>query len=352
MHNNMENNKKFKYIVLILFLIISLLSNAFFYLESNSAKKELNISKKREIEKSEEVESYLNEVESYQEELITLNEKLESLNEVVEKSKETEKETVKEAENDKQDISDLSFDTPKPVGKDYEYSAKEIRKLSETSSYKGKKIAFLTFDDGPNHEITPGVLDVLKTKGAHATFFMVGKRIGPGTADIVKRVIDEGHAIATHSFSHDYDYLYPDRNPNPDAIIEEHRRSIRALKDILGESFDSKVFRYPGGHLSWEQDGLERTDKALIDEGVVWIDWNTMNGDAQIEYSDNPNEVIRPTNVEEAVNNFDKSSVLTANPDIAIILMHDAPDKHLTLQSLPALIDHLIELGYEFGTLI
>lgn len=343
----MENNKNGKSVVLILFLIIALLSTFFFFLESTSAKKELEMLRNKQLEKSEEVESY-------QEQVKELTKKVESLNEVVKKSKETEEisDDNSKGEISNEDNMEIAVETPKPVGKDYEYSAKEIRKLSETSGYKGKKIAFLTFDDGPNHEITPGVLDVLKSKGVHATFFMVGNRIGPETADVVQRVFAEGHSIATHSFSHDYDYLYPDRNPNPDAVIEEYHKSMRALKDILGEDFESKVFRYPGGHLSWREEGLERTDEALANEGVVWIDWNTMNGDAQMEWSDNPNEVIRPTNVEEAVHNFDKSTVFTSNPDIAVVLMHDAADKDLTLEALPYLIDHLKEQGYEFGTLL
>lgn len=343
MNDNVENKRNTKSIILILLLIISLISTAFFFLESTSAKKEIQLLKNKEDEK-------IKESESYKEQVNDLSKKVESLNEVIEKLKETETETQDEPEESDKD-SEISHSTPIPVGKDYEYSAKEIRELSEASNYNGKKIAFLTFDDGPNHEITPGVLDVLKSEGVHATFFMVGNSIGSNTADIIKRVVDEGHSVATHSYSHDYDYLYPNRNPNPDAVIEEYNKSISALKNILGDNFDTKVFRYPGGHLSWNQDGLEKTDAALEKLGVTWIDWNTMNGDAQMESSDNPIEVIRPTNVSEAVNNFDKSTRFTSNPDIAVVLMHDAPDKHLTLESLPALIDHLRDLGYEFGTL-
>lgn len=343
MNDNVENKRNTKFIILILLLIISLISTAFFFLESISAKKEIQLLKNKEDEK-------IKESESYKEQVNDLSKKVESLNEVIEKLKGTETETQDEPEESDKD-SEISHSTPTPVGKDYEYSAKEIRELSEASNYNGKKIAFLTFDDGPNHEITPGVLDVLKSEGIHATFFMVGNSIGSDTADIIKRVVDEGHSVATHSYSHDYDYLYPNRNPNPDAVIEEYNQSISALKNILGDNFDTKVFRYPGGHLSWNQDGLEKTDAALEKLGVTWIDWNTMNGDAQMESSDNPIEVIRPTNISEAVNNFDKSTRFTSNPDIAVVLMHDAPDKHLTLESLPALIDHLRDLGYEFGTL-
>ncbi len=341
--DNIEKNKNGKTVLLILFIIIGLLISAFFFLDSISAKKEIKMLKDRESKKEMKAESY-------KEEINNLTEKIESLNEVIENSKGNKKETEKETDHNNK--AEVGVETPKPIGRDYEYSVEEIRELSETQGYKGKKIAFLTFDDGPNHEITPGVLDVLKSKGVHATFFMVGNKIGPETADVIHRVVDEGHSIATHSYTHDYDYLYPNRNPNPDAVLEEYHESMKALKGVLGNNFETRVFRYPGGHLSWNQDGLEKTDKALLDEGVVWIDWNTMNGDAQMEYSDNPNEVIRPTNVQEAVNNFDKSTIFTANPDIAVILMHDAADKYLTLDALPALIDHLIELGYEFGTLI
>lgn len=349
MDDNMEKNKNGKSVILILLLIVAFLSAAFFFLDSTSAKKEINLLKEKESKKDMEVESY-------EEQIKNLNAKVESLTEAFEKAKETKKENNDNSNDNKdtntEENSDVSTETPKPIGRNYEYSVKEIRDLSENSNYKGKKIAFLTFDDGPNHEITPGVLDVLKSKGVHATFFMVGKSIGPDTADIIHRVVDEGHAIATHSFSHDYDYLYPDRNPNPDAVLEEYHKTMKELKAVLGNDFKTRVFRYPGGHLSWNDEGLKLSDKALLDEGVIWIDWNSMNGDAQMESSDNPNEVIRPTNVEEAVHNFDKSLIFTSNPDIAVILMHDASDKHLTLEALPKLIDHLIELGYEFGTLI
>ena len=73
-----------------------------------------------------------------------------------------------------------------------------------------------------------------------------------------------------------------------------------------------------------------------------------MTGDAQPENA-GPNDISRPTNTEEVISNFEKSKTYTANPDIAVILMHDASDKDLTASSLGALIDHLKETGYKFG---
>ena len=69
---------------------------------------------------------------------------------------------------------------------------------------KGKtdeRLITLTFDDGPNKEMTPKVLDVLKENNIKATFFLIGKNVEQHP-DIVKRIIDEGHIIANHTYSH------------------------------------------------------------------------------------------------------------------------------------------------------
>lgn len=332
--------KKEKPIFLIILLIFSFVTTFFFYLNSKSLDKEVKAYKALEIKKNEEIESYKEKIDELEHKTETL------INE-----KDDDEKLANSDVEDEIEVS-TSISTPTPVGRDYEYSTKEIKELSETQGYEGEKIAFLTFDDGPNNEITPAILDILKEKDAKATFFMIGKSIGDYTSDVVKRVIDEGNSIGLHSFSHDYDYLYPNGIPNADVIKEEYHQSIEALRNILGKDYNTSVFRYPGGHLSWNPEGLEKSDKALRDLGIEWVDWNTMNGDAQITQSDNPNEVLRPNTVEEAVNNFEKSKLFTYNPDIAIILMHDASDKRLTLEALPSLIDHLREQGYKFGTLI
>lgn len=64
-----------------------------------------------------------------------------------------------------------------------------------------QKIFSLTFDDGPDVQITPDVLDILKEKNVKATFFLIGRKLS-GNEDIVRRIIDEGHTVGTHSYSH------------------------------------------------------------------------------------------------------------------------------------------------------
>ncbi len=64
-----------------------------------------------------------------------------------------------------------------------------------------EKVVYLTFDDGPNAEQTPQVLDVLRRNNATATFFCIGSHV-VGNEQIVKRIVDEGHTIGNHSNSH------------------------------------------------------------------------------------------------------------------------------------------------------
>ena len=63
-----------------------------------------------------------------------------------------------------------------------------------------KRIA-ITFDDGPHRLYTPKLLDGLKERGIHATFFLVGENIG-NNETLVKRMAEEGHLIGNHTFSH------------------------------------------------------------------------------------------------------------------------------------------------------
>ncbi|TYT23937.1 polysaccharide deacetylase family protein [Luteimonas viscosa] len=60
---------------------------------------------------------------------------------------------------------------------------------------------FLTFDDGPHPEFTPPVLDLLRTHGATATFFLIGERIDR-YPELVRRIVADGHALGNHSWSH------------------------------------------------------------------------------------------------------------------------------------------------------
>jgi peptidoglycan/xylan/chitin deacetylase (PgdA/CDA1 family) len=92
----------------------------------------------------------------------------------------------------------------------------------------------LTFDDGPDPESTPELLDILGTHGAQATFFMIGRNAADHP-DIVRRVAAGGHAVGNHTWDH----------PTMPAISSrERRRQIKACQKAL-EPYGQRLFRPP-----------------------------------------------------------------------------------------------------------
>lgn len=226
----------------------------------------------------------------------------------------------------------------------YAFDAAEIRSyIRGQKEYKGKdKIVFLTFDDGPNNEITPQVLATLKKNNVHATFFVVGSRIVNNTHSVLHQIIYNGNAIGTHSFYHNYDVLYPNRIADPAKVKEETMLTQARLKKVFGDSFESNVLRYPGGHMSWQNTAA--SDEALSSIGTEWIDWNAMVGDAEPK-------ATRPTTVSGMVETVDKTLNQNLHTNIAVILMHDAKNKQLTADALQDVINYFKDHGYKFGIL-
>lgn len=227
------------------------------------------------------------------------------------------------------------------------YDTKLIREYTNRSvsgkSYpKGEpRVAFLTFDDGPSKN-TEAVLDILKAENVKATFFVLPGNINKNNEHIIKRIVAEGHSIGIHTFTHDYKYLYPGRVADVNQFEYEYNLSLEKLRSVLGKDFDTKVFRYPGGHMSWK--GMDKVDKMFQKKGVEWIDWNASTGDAS-------KKGVRPETVEGTVAFLSKTINQNKNNNCVVILMHDAAAKKLTVEALPSVIKHLKTYYYNFGTL-
>jgi len=103
---------------------------------------------------------------------------------------------------------------------------------------RGQRIA-LTFDDGPDAEWTPRVLDLLAAARARATFFLVGER-AQRAPDVVRRMAADGHEIANHSWSHRSPWLC-----GPRATREEVARAHATLTELAGAP--PRHFRPPWG---------------------------------------------------------------------------------------------------------
>ena len=222
---------------------------------------------------------------------------------------------------------------------EYAYDVDEIKGwMKGTVPYTGQKIAFLTFDDGPTKH-TAKILDILKERGVPATFFILGKSLANyNDKSIMNRYITEGHAIGNHSYSHVYDYLYPGKVASADRILQEFNKTLKVMKGILGEGFNTKVFRFPGGSMSWKNADPAKSDLKAM--GVKYIDWNCMSGDAEPKSR-------RPIGNEAIASYVMKTLANNRHPEIAIVLMHDS--SALTPEYIGTVIDRLKAEGYHFG---
>jgi peptidoglycan/xylan/chitin deacetylase (PgdA/CDA1 family) len=211
----------------------------------------------------------------------------------------------------------------------------------------GKKVAYLTFDDGPSTTNTPKVLDTLKENGIKATFLIMGKQLDSSeeAKEILKRTVVEGHAIGNHTYSHNYDYLYPKQcgkgTINVENFMSDVDKCNLALKGVLGKDFSTRVIRFPGGYWSWE--GRANIRPVIDEKGYAIIDWNTLSEDAQGKPNKNANELV-----ETLRNNLEK---LGPNADSVIVLMHDTYGKEETAKSLQGIINTFKEKGFEFRTI-
>ena len=93
-------------------------------------------------------------------------------------------------------VAALSHIAPFPFVLD---AANRDRSVWRLPSAVGAKTIYLTFDDGPNPTATPELLDLLKEKGVPATFFLIDSHVNETTGPIIRRMFEEGHAVAQHS---------------------------------------------------------------------------------------------------------------------------------------------------------
>ena len=176
----------------------------------------------------------------------------------------------------------------------------------------------MTFDDGPHPKLTPKLLDLLKERGVKATFFVIGKNVAE-FPDIAKRIVDEGHEIANHSWSH------PQLTKlSPTAFATEIAQTNDAIEKATGVR--PVVMRPPYGAIN------STLTKRLNEEyGLSVIIWSVDPLDWKIRKSDHVSSHI----------------IKNAAPG-AIILAHDIHAS--TVDAMPATLDALQSKGYKFAT--
>ncbi len=141
-----------------------------------------------------------------------------------------------------------------------------LRRLPSTA----RQVA-LTFDDGPDPEITPRVLELLEAAGARATFFVVGKR-AEEHPELVREVVGRGHRLGNHTHRHPAAFAFLP----PTALRAEIRRAQTTLAELGGEP--PGWFRAPAGIRSpW-------LEPVLASLGLRLVSWtrrgfDTVSGD-------------------------------------------------------------------------
>ena len=180
---------------------------------------------------------------------------------------------------------------------------------------------YLTFDDGPS-VYTEEILDILDRYEVKATFFVVGKE-GETAREALKQIVERGHSLGMHSYTHKYVELYS----SVEDFAEDFVKLRSYLEDVTGVT--SNIYRFPGGSSNsisnvdmWEfADYLESWD-------VQFYDWNVASGDGS----------SRKLTVDELVRN---STEGIEDRGTTIILMHDAPGKRTTVDALPEIIEKI-----------
>ncbi|MFF4441939.1 glycosyltransferase [Streptomyces sp. NPDC001621] len=186
----------------------------------------------------------------------------------------------------------------------------------------------LTFDDGPDPEWTPKVLDVLKKHHAHAVFFVTGT-MSSRYPELVKRMVDEGHEVGLHTFNH------------PDLSYQSKKRidwelSTNQLAITGAAGVRTSLFRPPYSSFADAMDDKSWPVTEYIGtRGYITVVNNTDSEDWKKPGVD---EIIR-----RATPHGGKG---------AIVLMHDSGgDRHQTVQALDRFLPTLQQQGYRFDNL-
>ena len=200
--------------------------------------------------------------------------------------------------------------------------------------YHPKKVA-LSFDDGPDPDWTPRILDILKRYNVHASFFMIGEE-AENNVGVMERVYREGHEIGNHTFNH------PDISEIPNWQVDlELNLTERLFAAKLG--VQPLYFRPP---YSIDQEP-DTNDQAAPIERIQGLGYVTIGNKIDTnDWDEHPRK--SPKEITDSV--FEQIALMETHPwnKGSIILLHDGGGNRApTVAALPVLIEALRAKGYE-----
>lgn len=207
-----------------------------------------------------------------------------------------------------------------------EKTEKTVINATQSPEPDGKKRVYLTFDDGPGVQ-TEKILDALKRYDVKATFFVNGKE-DDYSKGIYSRIVQDGHTLGMHSYSHNYESIY--------GSMKDFSQDFAQIYNLLNKTTGvSPVFyRFPGGStVSNISVPMNKMINFLDDKGITYLDWNVTSPD--INKSDASKEEI----INEIVSQVKKY-------DSSIVMMYDVADRPNTVKALPDIIKKLKSDNY------
>ena len=190
----------------------------------------------------------------------------------------------------------------------------------------------LTFDDGPDPEWTPAILDILKQENVLGTFFVIGKN-GQAHPDLLRRIVAEGHELGNHTFTH------PNLGEIPGPITDlELNATQRLIESVTGRS--TVLFR-PPYFGDAEADKPEEVEPAIRAEKLGYIIVGLRIDPGDWKPGITADEIVQKT--------IDKA--MDTNPETRgqVVLLHDSGgDRAATIEALPRLIHELRARGFKF----
>lgn len=244
-----------------------------------------------------------------------------------------------------------------PEDRLYTSADRGLRPYRALSVYK-TGVFSLTFDDGPHIERTPKILDVLKSRNIKATFFVLTSKINNLTFPIVKRMLDEGHIVASHGPTHDRSGALT-KEQWKDQTTQSFLDLARWYK-MAGHEFNKFYYRFPYGDYGTRDDyhhinALKEVSNDLMGDNCIHMafwdvdtsDWVPgMTGEEVSQNIIAHNEGGTYIDFKKVGDRFVKNPIQLKNPPSGgVILQHDVQEP--SILGLDLFLDYADEKGLQ-----
>lgn len=338
----MEKNKKEKIIIIILLLILAILLLRLLLLRKGNdlidsqdtgtshMYSDNSTQLLTQLENEGVLHNDLYKVENY-------SEKGSSKTEISELEDSKAKIDMEQGTVNNKSFDDKNLDKEKVVSQDKHFAYMDmfpdmyVETVKPVIQLKEKKIAYLSFDDGPSR-ITKDILKILEEEEIQATFFVIGSTLTEEGEECLKMMVEQGHEIGIHTYSHNYKKIYA----SVEDYLEDFYTVYEQVYEITG--VQPRIFRFPWGSInSYNKSIKNQLITEMERRGFTYYDWNVSAEDS----IGKPTEYKVWKNVMKDIEKY----------KYPIILMHDSSTNRVTANSLEKVIKSIREKGYDFDTL-